>query len=91
LSDLSDAIYLQTAAGALQLRPGRSVVARVVRVDGDRVRLAIAGGEIDVRASARLAPGAVVRLTAEALGDGRIALRIAGDGARPAAGDGWSA
>lgn len=84
-------VYLVTDAGALELRPGRSVVARVERIAGDTVLLAIAGSRLEVRSTARLCAGDVVRLEAEALADGRVALRVvAPGGTRPAA-DRWSA
>lgn len=79
--------YLDREDGPpLKLWPGREVVARVVRTAGGRATLALAGVEIDVAAEARLVPGATVRLRVDAVGEGRIALRMVGNEDRPSGG-----
>lgn len=78
--------YLDTGDGPpLLLRPGRRLAARVVRVEGERATVAVAGALLDVVATARLEPGATVRLVVHAVVDGRIALRL-DDDAPPATG-----
>jgi hypothetical protein len=87
---LSDLVaYLEFGeGGSLPLWPGREVVARVLRVQGGRAVLALAGSELEVAAEARLVPGATVRLRVERLDDARVALRVVGDEPPPPAAGG---
>ena len=79
--DLSDLVaYLEFGDGAsLPLWPGREFVARVLRSSGGRAVLSLAGTELEVAAEAALVPGATVRLRVEAVGEGRVALRLLRD------------
>jgi hypothetical protein len=86
--DLSDFVgYLDRDDGSsLRLWPGRVVVARVVRVGAGRAVLSLAGVELEVAAQARLSPNATVKLRVDAVGEGRIALRVVDEDAPPPAG-----
>ena len=61
---------------ALQLRPGRTFVARVVGSGGGRAVLSLAGSLLEVATTAPLAPGATVRLRVTTVDAGRVALQL---------------
>lgn len=69
--------YLETGAGyPLLLRPGRRLVARVVRAGAGRATVSVAGVVLDVAATMALRPGETVRLVVGDVAEGRIALRL---------------
>jgi hypothetical protein len=76
---VSDVRYLVLDGGRvrLALHPGRRLVARVIRVDGDQALVSLAGADLLVTLApgVRPKPGETLGLQVDAVGDGSVRLR----------------